>query len=79
MNYVEALKLSTLFYDCQRSGKANGLVRWRGDALLADGKEVGVNLSGGFVDAVDTIKFLFPATNTFSVIGWALLEFPAGF
>ncbi len=41
------------FYDEQRSGKLplNERVPWRNDSALDDGKDVGLDLTGGYYDA----------------------------
>ena len=51
-DYGEALRLSILFYDAQRSGtlpaSSAARVPWRGDSALDDGTDVGLDLSGGW-------------------------------
>jgi len=51
-NYRQALKLSVLFFDAQRSGKlpADNPIPWRQDSALEDGSDVGIDLSGGWYD-----------------------------
>lgn len=41
------------FYDAQRSGKLpdSNRVSWRNDSCLDDGKDAGLDLSGGYYDA----------------------------
>ena len=41
------------FYDAQRSGKLpdSNRVNWRNDSCLDDGKDAGLDLSGGYYDA----------------------------
>jgi endoglucanase len=41
------------FYDVQRSGKLppTNRVYWRNDSALDDGKDVGLDLTGGYYDA----------------------------
>lgn len=41
------------FYDAQRSGNISdsNRVSWRNDSALDDGKDVGLDLTGGFYDA----------------------------
>jgi endoglucanase len=40
------------FYDAQRSGKlVNNRVGWRNDSAMKDGRDVSIDLSGGFYDA----------------------------
>ena len=38
-----------------------------------------LNLSGGFHDAGDTVKFGLPQTYAASVLGWGMYEFPQGY
>lgn len=50
--YKNALHASLLFYEAQRSGKLppDQRVKWRGDSMLDDGKDVGRDLTGGYFD-----------------------------
>src|SRR4051812_26481572 len=75
-NYGEALQKSIYFYDEQRVGKlpASNRVSWRGDALLNDGKDVGLDLSGGFMDAGDEVKFGFPAAFSMTMLSWGVTD-----
>jgi endoglucanase len=80
-NYAEALQKSVLFYEAQQSGKLPdwNRVSWRGDSRLADGADVGLDLSGGWYDAGDHVKFGFPMAGTATVLAWGLVEFEAGY
>ena len=51
-NYKEVLKLSLLFYEAQRSGKLpkNNRIAWRKDSAMDDGKDIPLDLSGGYYD-----------------------------
>lgn len=75
-NYGEALQKSIWFYDAQRSGKlpADNRVNWRGDSALNDGRDVGLDLSGGFYDAGDHVKFGLPFAATMTVLAWGAVE-----
>lgn len=75
-NYGEALQKSLLFYELQRSGKLPENVRcnWRGDSCLGDGSDVGLDLTGGWFDAGDHVKFNLPMSYTSSILGWSVLE-----
>ena len=51
-DFKNALHLSGLFYEAQRSGKlpGNNRVPWRKDSALNDGSDNGVDLEGGYYD-----------------------------
>lgn len=52
-DYVEVLQKSILFYEAQRSGdldESTNRIPWRGDSMLKDGQDVGVDLTGGWYD-----------------------------
>ncbi|HEX2953012.1 MAG TPA: glycoside hydrolase family 9 protein [Bacillota bacterium] len=76
-NYGEALQKSIYFYDCQRSGKlpANNRVEWRGDSGLTDGADVGKDLTGGWYDAGDHVKFNFPLAYTVTMLSLGVKEY----
>ncbi len=80
-NYGEALQKSILFYDLQRSGDLpdNFRSNWRGDSCLKDGQDVGLDLSGGFFDAGDNVKFNLPMAYTTSVLAWSVIEDKAAY
>lgn len=76
-NYGEALQKSILFYEAQQAGKLPEWNRfpWRGDSTLEDGAEVGVDLSGGWVDAGDNVKFNYPMAFTVVNLAWGGVEY----
>lgn len=76
-NYGEALQKSILFYEAQQAGKLPewNRVPWRGDSTLEDGAEVGVDLSGGWVDAGDNVKFNYPMAFTVVNLAWGGVEY----
>jgi endoglucanase len=80
-NYAEALQKSLFFYECQRSGflPANNRVIWRGDSALADGSDVGRDLTGGWYDAGDHVKFGFPMAFSATALAWGAIDFPQGY
>jgi outer membrane biosynthesis protein TonB len=80
-NYGEALQKSLFFYDAQRSGKlpANNRVSWRGDSALQDGSDVGLDLSGGYYDAGDHVKFVLPGASTLTLLAWGGIEYADGY
>ena len=75
-NYGEALQKSLLFYELQRSGDLPEKVRcnWRGDSCLKDGSDVGLDLTGGWFDAGDNVKFNLPMSYTASMLAWSVYE-----
>ena len=75
-NYGEALQKSILFYELQRSGKLPETTRsnWRGDSCINDGNDVGLDLTGGWFDAGDNVKFNLPMAYTAAMLGWSLYE-----
>lgn len=80
-NYAEALQMSLYFYEAQRSGKlpADNRVSWRRDSALRDGANVGVDLTGGYYDAGDHIKFTFPLSSALTVLAWGGAEYKKGY
>ncbi len=76
-NFAEALQKSLRFFDAQRSGKLpDGFrVRWRGDSALDDGQDVGRDLTGGFYDAGDHVKFGLPMAFSLTMLAWGGLEY----
>ncbi|ESO99454.1 hypothetical protein LOTGIDRAFT_113537 [Lottia gigantea] len=75
-NYDDVLRKSILFYEAQRSGKlpANNRIPWRGDSGLKDGSDVGVDLTGGWYDAGDHVKFGFPMAYSTAILALGLLQ-----
>lgn len=76
-NYGEALQKTILFFEAQQAGKlpAWNRVSWRGDATLTDGADVGVDLTGGWFDAGDHVKFGFPMAASATNLAWGGIEY----
>ncbi|XP_019155566.1 PREDICTED: endoglucanase 3-like isoform X1 [Ipomoea nil] len=76
-DYRDALKKSLLFFQGQRSGKlpAGQEIAWRSDSGLLDGSLQNVDLSGGYYDAGDNVKFNFPMAYTTTLLSWGALEY----
>ncbi len=76
-NYAEALQKSIWFYEAQQSGRLPewNRVNWRGDAALNDGADVGLDLSGGWFDAGDHVKFGFPMAFSATMLAWGAVEY----
>lgn len=72
-NYGDALSKSLLFYQLQESGKLSDLTlsrcNWKGDSCVNDGKDVGLDLTGGWYDAGDNVKFNLPMSYTSMILG----------
>ena len=79
-DYGRHLELSLLFYECQRSGplpKTNRMY-WRHDSMVDAGADAGLDLSGGYYDAGDNVKFNFPMACSMTLIAWGGIEFAEG-
>ncbi len=77
-NYGDALSKSILFYDAQRSGyldPATNRVPWRGSSALNDGNDVGRDLSGGYYDAGDHVKFGFSMASAMTMLSWGGIQY----
>ncbi|CAK9201104.1 unnamed protein product [Sphagnum troendelagicum] len=76
-NYSDALAKSILFYEGQRSGKLppDQRMTWRGDSALNDGNVSHVDLSGGYYDAGDNVKYQFPMAFTITLLSWSVIEY----
>ncbi|XP_024536388.1 endoglucanase 6 [Selaginella moellendorffii] len=76
-DYGEALSKSILFYEAQRSGRLpdHQRVTWRSHSGLEDGKASGVDLSGGYYDAGDNVKFGLPMAFTITMLSWSVVEY----
>jgi endoglucanase len=80
-NYAEALQESMLFYESQRSGKlpSDNRVSWRGGSDLTDGSDHGLDLTGGYHDAGDEVKFGFPGAYAMTTLAWGGITDAAGY
>ncbi|CAK9237545.1 unnamed protein product [Sphagnum troendelagicum] len=76
-DYGDALMRSLLYFEGQRSGKlpAQQRVTWRGNSGLTDGNSAGVDLTGGYYDAGDNVKFGFPMAFTVTMLAWGVIEY----
>ncbi|MTH96069.1 glycoside hydrolase family 9 protein, partial [Roseibium sp. RKSG952] len=80
-DYAEALDLSMQFYYAQYSGELpeDYPISWRGDSALEDGSDVGVDLTGGWYDAGDHVKFGLPMAYTATTLAWGGISFADGY
>lgn len=77
-DYKTALKYSIYFYDGNKCGKnvaKDNVFKWRKACHVKDGSDVKRDLTGGFHDAGDHVKFGLPQGYAASVLGWSLLEY----
>jgi len=76
-NYAEALQKSISFYEAQQSGRLPNWNRfqWRGTSALNDGADVGKDLTGGWYDAGDHVKFGFPMAASATLLAWSAVEY----
>ena len=76
-NYAEALQKSIWFYEAQQAGPkpAWSRVGWRGNAATTDGADVGLDLTGGWFDAGDHVKFGFPMAFSTTMLAWGAVEY----
>lgn len=81
VNYGEALQKSIYFYEAQQAGKLPewNRVEWRGDSVLEDGSDNNVDLSGGWFDAGDHVKFGFPMAASATMLAWGVIENPEAY
>ena len=80
-DYAEVLRKSLMFYQAQRSGNlsSSNTVHWRQSSHLDDKGEEGEDLSGGYYDAGDTVKFGFPLASALTVLCWGGLQYEEGY
>ncbi|MEN8905439.1 MAG: glycoside hydrolase family 9 protein [Clostridiales bacterium] len=80
-NYGEALQKSLLFYKANRLGDLpeDYLLPYRTDSAMTDGQDVGLDLTGGWADAGDGVKFGHPMAYAAAQLGWAVYEYRSAF
>ena len=80
-DYGRHIELSLLFYECQRSGPLPNTNRiyWRHDSMIDAGKDVGLDLTGGYYDAGDNVKFNFPQASAITLLAWSGIDFADGY
>jgi len=78
-DYATALKYSILFYDANKCGPdaaVDNVFSWRGPCHTTDGSEIGLDLTGGYHDAGDHVKF---GLLTYIISkGWYSMTRPSG-
>ena len=81
-NYELALKDGITFYDANKCGKdagENNAFSWRGACHINDGKDVGFDLSGGYHDCGDHVKFGITQGYSASVLAWSYYSYADSF
>ncbi|MBN2442631.1 MAG: glycoside hydrolase family 9 protein [Spirochaetales bacterium] len=80
-NYGEALQKSILFYKAQRSGDLpeDYILPYRADSCMNDGADVGLDLTGGWYDAGDHVKFGLPMAYSAAQLAWGVYEYRSAF
>jgi mlo protein len=79
--YTVAFHKSLLFFDAQKSGRLppSNNISWRGTSATRDGSDaIGASptdLTGGFYDAGDNIKFGFPGAYAMTLLSWSAIEY----
>ncbi|KAA8521112.1 hypothetical protein F0562_011735 [Nyssa sinensis] len=77
-DYRDALAKSILFFQGQRSGRlptSQHIITWRSNSGLSDGLPANADLTGGYYDAGDNVKFNFPMAFTTTMLSWSTLEY----
>ena len=81
-NYNDALLKAVDFFDANKCGSnvaLDNVFSWRGACHTTDGSAVSLDLSGGFHDAGDHVKFGLPQCWSAATLGFALYEFKESF
>ena len=76
-SYGEALQQNFLFFEANRSGDlgADNRLEWRHDSTTKDGSDVGRDLTGGYFDAGDHIKFIQPMAFSNTMLAWGGVDY----
>jgi len=82
-DYCDVLQKSLMFYKANRAGRLpDNDVPWRGNSALNDATPGSQkdsngdgNLSKGYYDAGDHVKFGLPAAYSMAMLGWGYLEY----
>ena len=77
--YAKVLPLALKFYEAQRATGPFSTVSWREAGGLSDGDDVDRDLTGGWFDAGDHVKFNLPMSYSATMLNWGMLAFPNGY
>lgn len=77
LNYGEALQKAIYFYEEQSSGPKPSWNRVPriGNSAMADGSDAGLDLTGGWYDAGDHVKFGLPMAWSVTMLDWGLIQY----
>ena len=80
-DYGAALSMSMQFYYAQYSGALpeDFPLDWRSDSALSDGADVGADLTGGWYDAGDHVKFGLPMAFSATMLAWGAADHAEGY
>ena len=75
------MQKAVLFYKANRLGDLpdDYILPYRDDAAMTDGKMLVSDLTGGWADAGDGIKFTHPMSYAAGQLGWAVYEYRGAF
>ena len=54
-------------------------IDWRSDSALGDVGQNGEDLTGGYYDAGDYVKFGFPMAGAMTILSWGGISYPEGY
>lgn len=80
-DYGRAWQQTLMFYEFQKSGRISeddpdcNRNNWKGDCEWNDGSDVGLDLTGGWHDAGDHVKFNLPMEYASTMLAWSYLEY----
>ena len=77
--YATVLPLALKFYEAQRASGPFPTVTWRKAGGEDDGDDVGRDLSGGWFDAGDHVKFNLPMSYSVAMLNWGLVAFESAY
>jgi endoglucanase len=77
--YATLLPLALKFYEAQRATGPFPTVSWRRVGGENDGDDVGRDLSGGWFDAGDHVKFNLPMSYSVTMLNWGLIAFESAY